>query len=145
MVGLDNQVLTITNPTDLLSIPLPQHLISEIESGLALIVYKKARNHFCPTRVFLLYWNYDYDETMLILEGSIVLENENMPPTRHGPGDVIFFKNGARAKWHVESRVRKLAFCRTAQPLLVSFVVRALSKIKRIALSRKTKTERLTA
>ena len=91
------------------------------------------------------YWNYDYDETILILEGSIVLENETMPPTRHGPGDVIFFKNGARAKWLVESRVRKLAFCRTTQPLLVSFFVRAILKIKRIAVSRKENTERLAA
>ena len=89
------------------------------------------------------YWNYDYDETMLILEGSIVLENENMPPTRHGPGQMIYFKNGARAKWHVESRVRKLAFCRTTQPLLLSFAVRAFSKIRRIALSRKNRVGRL--
>ena len=53
---------------------------------------------------------------MLILEGSIVLENDAMPPTRYGPGDVIFFKDGAYAKWHVESRVRKLAFCRKTKP-----------------------------
>lgn len=77
------------------------------------------------------HWHYDIDETILILEGSIVLENDAMHPTRYGPGDVIFFKDGAHAKWHVEGHVRKLAFCRKTQPVLVSFALRAFSKIKR--------------
>ena len=46
-------------------------------------------------------WYYDFDETILILEGSIVVESDTMPPTRYGPGDVIFFRDGAHAKWHV--------------------------------------------
>ena len=73
-------------------------------------------------------WNYDCDETALILEGSIVLESSLMSPTRYGPGDVIFFKKGARAKWHVEGHVRKLAFCRKTQPILLSFALRVFSK-----------------
>jgi uncharacterized protein len=76
-------------------------------------------------------WHYDFDETILILEGSIVLENDAMPPTRYGPGDVIFFKNGAHAKWHVEDHVRKLAFCRKTLPVLLGFALRVFSKIKR--------------
>ena len=51
-------------------------------------------------------WYYDFDETILILEGSIVLESDTMAPTRYGPGDVVFFRDGAHAKWHVEGRVR---------------------------------------
>jgi uncharacterized cupin superfamily protein len=76
-------------------------------------------------------WYYDFDETILILEGAIVLESDTMPPTRYGPGDVIFFKDGAHAKWHVEDHVRKLAFCRKTQPVLLAFAFRALSRIKR--------------
>jgi uncharacterized cupin superfamily protein len=76
-------------------------------------------------------WYYDCDETILILDGSIVLENDIMRQTRYGVGDVIFFKHGAHAKWHVEGRVRKLAFCRTTQPFLFGFALRALNKIKR--------------
>ena len=79
-------------------------------------------------------WYYDLDETILILEGAIVLESDTMGPTRYGPGDVIFFRDGAHAKWHVEGRVRKLAFCRTTQPLLLSFALRAINKFKRILL-----------
>jgi uncharacterized cupin superfamily protein len=76
-------------------------------------------------------WYYDLDETILILEGSIVLESSTMSPTRYGPGDVVFFKNGAHAIWRVEGHVRKLAFVRRPQPILLAFVSRAFSKIKR--------------
>jgi uncharacterized cupin superfamily protein len=79
-------------------------------------------------------WYYDFDETILILEGAIVLESDTMGPTRYGPGDVVFFRDGAHAKWHVEGRVKKLAFCRKTQPVLLGFAVRAFSKIKRTLL-----------
>jgi uncharacterized protein len=77
------------------------------------------------------HWYYDFDETALLLEGSIVIETDGMPPTRYGPDDVIFFRDGAHAKWHVESPVRKLAFCRRTQPVLLGFALRVFSKIKR--------------
>jgi uncharacterized protein len=77
-------------------------------------------------------WYYDFDETILILEGSIVLESDIMRPTRYGPGDVVFFRDGAHARWHVEGRVRKLAFCRTTQPFVLGFAARAFNKIKRV-------------
>ena len=76
-------------------------------------------------------WYYDFDETILILEGSIVLESDTMPPTRYGPGDVVFFRDGAHARWHVEGRVKKLAFCRKTQPVLLGLALRVFSKIKR--------------
>ena len=79
-------------------------------------------------------WYYDFDETILILEGSIVLENDDMPPTRYGPGDVVFFKDGAHAKWHVEGHVKKLAFCRKTQPVLLGLALRALCRVKRMLL-----------
>jgi uncharacterized cupin superfamily protein len=76
-------------------------------------------------------WYYDFDETILILEGSIVLENDAMHPTRYGPGDVIFFKDGAHARWHVEGHVKKLAFCRNTQPEMLGLALRVFSRIKR--------------
>jgi uncharacterized protein len=79
-------------------------------------------------------WHYDFDETILILEGSIVLENDTMHPTRYGPGDIVFFRNGAHARWHVEGRVRKLAFCRTTQPFVLGYALRAFNKIKRMTM-----------
>jgi hypothetical protein len=88
----------------------------------------------CSAGVFN--WYYDLDETILILEGSIVLESATMCATRYGPGDVIFFKHGAHAIWLVEGHVRKLAFFRRSPPRLVAFVLRACSKIKKALVPR---------
>jgi uncharacterized protein len=79
-------------------------------------------------------WHYDFDETILILEGSIVLESDGMAPKRYGPGDIIFFRNGAHARWHVEGHVKKLAYCQNTQPYAVGLMVRAIRKLKRMFL-----------
>jgi uncharacterized cupin superfamily protein len=79
-------------------------------------------------------WYYDFDETILILEGSIVLESDTMLPTRYGPGEVVFFRNGAHARWHVEGHVKKLAFCRKTQPAWLGLALRAIGKIRRIVM-----------
>jgi uncharacterized cupin superfamily protein len=76
-------------------------------------------------------WYYDFDETIMILEGSIVLESEGMPPKRYGVGDVIFFRDGAHAKWHVEGYVKKVAFLRQTNPIGFGFAIRAVNKLKR--------------
>jgi uncharacterized cupin superfamily protein len=77
-------------------------------------------------------WYYDFDETILILEGSIVLESDTMAATRYVAGDVVFFKDGAHARWHVEGRVKKLAFCRKTQPVWLGFALRVFLKLKKI-------------
>ena len=61
-----------------------------------------------------------------------MLESDTMPPTRYGPDDTIFFKDGAHARWHVEGRVRKLAFCRKTQPVWLGLGLRVFLKIKKI-------------
>jgi uncharacterized cupin superfamily protein len=77
-------------------------------------------------------WYYDFDETIMILEGSIVLESDGLSPKRYGVGDVIFFRDGAHAKWHVEGYVKKIAFCRKTNPALIGFMVRVVNKLKRM-------------
>ena len=77
-------------------------------------------------------WYYDVDETIVIQEGSIVLESKGMPPKRYGVGDVIVFHNGAHAKWHVEGYVKKVAFFRQTNPLGLGLAVRAVNKLKRM-------------
>jgi uncharacterized cupin superfamily protein len=101
------------------------HVLSQSADGLATtMVWECSEGKFN--------WYYDFDETVLILEGSIVLENDTMGPTRYVQGDVIFFRNGAHAKWHVEGRVRKLAFCRKTQPVWLGFALRVFLKIRKI-------------
>ena len=79
-------------------------------------------------------WFYDFDETILILDGSIVLESDGMPPTRYVAGDVIFFKDGAHAKWHVEGYVKKLAFCRKTSPVWFGLALRVFLKLRKMFL-----------
>ena len=99
-------------------------ILSQSTDGLALtIVWHCSEGKFN--------WFYDFDETILILEGSIVLESDGMPPKRYGVGDVIFFRNGAHAKWHVEGYVKKVAFFRQTNPLGLGLAVRAVNKLRR--------------
>ena len=79
-------------------------------------------------------WFYDFDETVLILDGSVVLESDGMGPTRYVAGDVIFFRDGAHAKWHVDDYVKKLAFCRKTSPVWFGLALRAFLKLKKILL-----------
>ena len=79
-------------------------------------------------------WYYDVDETIMILEGSIVLESEGMSQRRYGVGDVISFRPGAQAKWHVEGYVKKIAFLRVATPWGFGLAIRAVNKLKQMFL-----------
>jgi uncharacterized cupin superfamily protein len=79
-------------------------------------------------------WYYDFDETIMILEGSVVLESEGMPPKRYSVGDVIFFRSGTHVKWHVEGYVKKVAFCRQTNPIGFGFAIRGVNRLKRMFL-----------
>ncbi|MGY8668832.1 cupin domain-containing protein [Bradyrhizobium sp. UFLA05-109] len=75
-------------------------------------------------------WYYDLDETIVILEGSIVLESEGVPPKHYGVDDVLFFRSGAHARWHVEDYVKTLAFLRLNYPFPFGIAIRIVDKIK---------------
>ena len=75
-------------------------------------------------------WRYDIEETIHILEGSIVLDDGVAPARRLGPGDVVFFPAGAVVNWTVETHVRKLAFFRRQLPKPLALVSRALHGVK---------------
>ena len=77
-------------------------------------------------------WHYNTDETIHILQGSIVLDDGNGPPRRLGPGDVVFFPAGAVVKWHVEQHVRKLAFFRRTLPAPIAFAMRSIRRARRL-------------
>ena len=77
-------------------------------------------------------WYYDVDETIMILDGSIVLESKESAPKRYGVGDVILFREGAHAIWRVEGHVKKIAFFRRTIPRGFKFSIRAANKLKRM-------------
>ena len=101
------------------------HVLSRSVDGLATtMIWECSEGRFN--------WYYDFDETVLILDGSIVLESDGMPPTRYVAGDVIFFKDGAHAKWYIEDHVKKLAFCRKTSPVWFGFALRVFLKLKKM-------------
>jgi hypothetical protein len=128
---------TATLTVDLTPRPIEPSWIIEGKPEARCCVLSKSADGLASTMVWhctegRFNWYYDFDETILILEGSIVLAYDGVNPTRYGAGDVIFFKNGAHAKWHVEGYVKKLAFCRKTQPAWLGFALRVVGKLKRM-------------
>lgn len=76
-------------------------------------------------------WIFDVDETIHILDGAVTIETDTMRPTRFGPGDVVFFPDGSRTRWHVHGYLRKLAFCRRTIPRPVGFAIRLQAFLNR--------------
>ena len=75
-------------------------------------------------------WHYDIDETIHILEGSILLDDGVSPSRRLGPGDVVFFPKGSKVHWEVEGYVKKIAFFRKVIPNPLSGPYRMLRRLK---------------
>ena len=90
-------------------------------------------------------WTYDFDETIHILEGSIVLHDCGNAPTRLGPGDVVFFPKGSQVSWEVEGYVKKVAFFRKVVPNPLTGAYRLLRRAKHLLRGGAATAERLGA
>jgi uncharacterized cupin superfamily protein len=77
-------------------------------------------------------WFYDVDETIFVLEGSVVLRDVAGNARKISAGDSVFFPAGMRAEWTVESYIRKIAFCRAPLPWPLVFTNRCVRFLKRI-------------
>jgi uncharacterized protein len=75
-------------------------------------------------------WEYDLDETLHIIEGSVTLEDNSGSSRTVGAGDMVYFPKGASVVWNVHSQVRKLAICRRVLPAPLPALVRSLRFIK---------------
>ena len=76
------------------------------------------------------HWYYNFDETVHIQEGSVIVDDGHGPARRLGPGDVAFFPAGSHAVWHVENYVRKVAFCRKVFPAPLGWLIGLLRQAK---------------
>ena len=77
-------------------------------------------------------WFYDIDETIYVIQGGVVVKDFGGLPRRLQAGDAIFFPAGARAEWHVEHYIRKIAFCRAPLPRPVRVAKRGYQFLKRL-------------
>lgn len=78
-------------------------------------------------------WHYHVDEMAHILAGEVFITDESGAERRLGPGDTVFFPAGSTMLWRVTADVRKIAVCRVTVPRLVTFGLRAWTKLRRIA------------
>jgi len=85
-------------------------------------------------------WFYDVDETIYVIEGGVVVRDHAGSARRLSAGDTIFFPAGARAEWHVEDYIRKIAFCRVPLPRPVVFAKRGFRLLKRLMGNRASTT-----
>ncbi len=81
-------------------------------------------------------WIYGMDETIYFLGGSATISCEHSGPRTFTAGDVLFLPQGTVAHWHVETYVRKLAFCRRTQPSIITRARRKISHLKRSLVQR---------
>jgi uncharacterized cupin superfamily protein len=77
-------------------------------------------------------WFYDIDETICIVEGSVIVRDHRGSTRRLVAGDTAFFPAGSSAEWTVEEYVRKIAFLRQPLPKAVLFAKRLYHSFKRL-------------
>ena len=77
-------------------------------------------------------WFYDIDETIYVLEGSVIVKDPAKAPRRLATGDTVFFPAGSRAEWNVEGYVRKIAFCHIPLPRQLQLAKRVYRRLKRV-------------
>jgi uncharacterized cupin superfamily protein len=61
-------------------------------------------------------WFYRLDETVYVLEGSVILKDISGNSRRVVAGDSVFFPAGSSAEWTVDSYIKKVAFLRSPLP-----------------------------
>lgn len=77
-------------------------------------------------------WHYAFDETILILEGEALIEDDRGNQYRATPGTTLFFPDGSAANWHVPEYVRKIAFNQKHVPSYFHKALRAFAKVRRM-------------
>jgi uncharacterized cupin superfamily protein len=85
-------------------------------------------------------WTYDCDETVYILEGSILLTDAGNPTRRLSAGEAVFFPRGAKVHWQVEGYVRKIAFMRETLPGPVALGMKLYRRLRGLMRARSAPT-----
>ena len=75
-------------------------------------------------------WDYDIDETVHFIDGSVTISADGMAARRFGPGDVIFFPAGSSATWEVDSYIRKVAFCKKVMPAPLVLLQKTYARLR---------------
>jgi uncharacterized cupin superfamily protein len=78
-------------------------------------------------------WFYDIDETVFLIEGSVIIKDHAGGISHVKAGESIFFPAGSSAEWTIPQYVRKFAILRAPLPRQVQFAKRVYRSLKRLA------------
>jgi uncharacterized cupin superfamily protein len=82
-------------------------------------------------------WHYDIDETVCVLQGSVLVKDPNGGSRLLEAGDTAFFAAGSSAEWTVQTYIRKVAFLHRPMPAPVLFAKKVYVGIRGIVRSRR--------
>jgi len=73
-------------------------------------------------------WHFGWDETVLILEGDVLVTADDGTERLLRAGDVAYFTAGSWYTWRIDHYLKKLAFCRKPfpRPLTMAYRLRNL-------------------
>jgi uncharacterized cupin superfamily protein len=74
-------------------------------------------------------WQFGWEETVVILEGSVRVIAETGEERLLKAGDAAYFAQGTSSVWHIDSYLKKVAFTRNRVP---AYVRAPLSKLQSI-------------
>jgi uncharacterized cupin superfamily protein len=89
-------------------------------------------------------WFYDIDETICLLEGSVVLTDSAGVSLLVRAGDTFLFPAGSRFEWTVPSYVRKVAFLHVPMSRKMQLLRRIYKALRRLTRPRTGKFESTT-
>ena len=77
-------------------------------------------------------WHYACDESICVVEGSVIIRDHFGVTRTLNEGDSAFFPSGSSAEWTVDTYVRKVAVMRQPTPRSIMAAKRVYQQLKRI-------------
>jgi uncharacterized cupin superfamily protein len=84
----------------------------------------------CTAGVFN--WHYDVDETIYVVDGTVVVWDEDGGERTLGSGDSALFPAGSHAVWRIHTYVRKVAVLSTPLPRAIMLPLSTWKKLSRM-------------
>ena len=131
ITALDVEQTGLTRTEDMLN-NLPQIIASQ-NSSLSISADGTATTWIWDCTAGKFNWFYDIDETVYLIEGSVIIKDHAGGVSHVKAGESIFFPAGSSAEWTVPQYVRKFAVLRAPLPRQVQFAKRVYHSLKRLA------------
>lgn len=75
-------------------------------------------------------WYFGWDETVMILDGEVHVTGEDGSERTLKAGDIAYFPGKSWATWHIDSYVRKIAFCRKEFPAPINLAFKLRDRLR---------------